>query len=119
MRLNRNNGRVITTLLCATALGMWMGACWHAAVHQLEDFAEDFNRICELRQADPAGRVEAVEQHDCPVCQVGLSAPEIQSSVAFILLPELAVRAVPAWAIRHADPVLVSLPLQRGPPTLS
>ena len=110
--------RIASTLLCSMALGMWIGAGWHASVHQLEDLTEDCARCCCYHDKNQP-RIEAADHHECPICQIGMMAPDVQAAVAFVLIPESAVHVLPTWAVKRiARPAIIGLPLQRGPPCL-
>ena len=108
----------IAVFACALALGMFIGSGWHASVHQVEDMIEDAEHAAEHHH-DPAGTVEQIDHHDCPICQNGLTSPEFQSAPALIALPELPLQNLPAWAVIHITrPAAIGLPLTTGPPAL-
>jgi hypothetical protein len=120
--MRQQPARIAATLFCALALGMWIGAGWHASVHQLEDVVEAVSAsecVCQ-HDSDPAGRIEALESHECLICQLGTTAPDLQTPQTFLMLPEPALVAAPAW---HVNPIVIpavpGLPLQRGPPPLA
>ena len=109
--------RIVAALLGAFSAGIWLGAEWHASVHHLEDVAEIGTRIFAHPCSQQTGRIELSDDHDCPICQVGTSAPQLCAPLSLLLPPLQQVGARPAWTrTDHAFRGVPGLPLQRGPP---
>jgi hypothetical protein len=104
--------------LWALAHGMWIGAAWHAST-QHANFTTVCQKTCNCSaSALPvlSGTTAAVSPN-CPVCQLGLTSPDVALQAGVAELPRIKAPQSRPFASTEVLPSdLIALPPSRGPP---
>lgn len=105
------------TFVSLVAVSLWIGANWHASIHELEDAFDDAE-IQQVEKNEGSPNIDQAHDHGvCPICQLGLAsmdAPIIHTPCSSAELAQT-IPCLSFDVVLHA--ARWTLPLGCGPPS--